>query len=77
MNQLSVSFFCRFLATIDKPYVQPYESRYFEDNGVKVGYNSRYNEEKGDSCYARMLGTYVEKGRYVYSMKFGAISQRV
>ncbi|XP_053375176.1 UPF0764 protein C16orf89 homolog isoform X2 [Mercenaria mercenaria] len=56
-------YYERFLATIDKPYVLPYKPTSFEKVRPLVGYNSHYNEEKGDSCYARMLGTYVENGR--------------
>lgn len=56
-------YYERFLATIDKPYIQPYEPAYFDEKPVKVGFNNGYDEEKGDTCYARMLGTYVENGR--------------
>jgi hypothetical protein len=60
-----LSEYFRFLATIDKPYIMPYESAQFSKIRPQTGYNSHYNEEKGDACYARMLGTYEENGRQV------------
>jgi len=42
----------------------PYTARTFksvpEDH---VGSNPRYNEEKGDVCYARLMGTFIENDK--------------
>ncbi|KAH3886112.1 UPF0764 protein C16orf89 homolog [Dreissena polymorpha] len=81
------AYFTRFHATIDQPYVLPYQGELVEaafdtgveedlieksntgakvdhiemgDTGAIVGTNENYNEEAGDACYARMLGSYQE-----------------
>ena len=44
----------------------PYEPALFDEIGPQTWSNSHYNEEQGDTCYARMLGTYINNERQVY-----------
>ena len=63
-----VCFCIRFIKTINKPYVTPYTSTLFEEkDDVKVGTNTRYDEELGDVCFSRLMGTYLENDKFVYT----------
>lgn len=55
-------YFQRFKDTIDKPYLLPYQPTTFtkKDLSLSEGKNSSYNEDKGDACYARLMGTFKE-----------------
>ena len=55
----------------------PYEPALFDEIGPQTGSNSHYNEEKGDACYARMLGTYIDSGRQVYVIYLHVNTYRV
>ncbi|XP_052802725.1 UPF0764 protein C16orf89 homolog [Mya arenaria] len=56
-------YYNRFHATIDQPYVLPYEPRTFSKVGDGQENSLSYDEERGDACYARLMGTYEEGGR--------------
>ncbi|KAL4223432.1 hypothetical protein ACF0H5_016903 [Mactra antiquata] len=58
-------YYERFLATIDQPYITTYEPSSFEGVKATVGNNANYGEDNGDACYARILGTYKENGRFL------------
>ena len=64
VEQSDEAYFKRFLMTIDQPYLLNYQQYNFDQSelaSVKVGTNSKYDENKGDDCYAKMMGTYIEK----------------
>jgi len=56
-------FYFRFHLTIDQPYEMPYTAHAFKKVDVKVGSDSAYSEERGDACYGRLMGTFVENGK--------------
>ncbi|KAL5015899.1 hypothetical protein ScPMuIL_005488 [Solemya velum] len=57
-------YFQRFRETIARPYVIGYHPETIDllDQGFKKGTSPSYDEEKGDACYARLMGTYTENG---------------
>lgn len=61
------AYYERFLGTINKPYMTPYEPQEFTEEPGPIGYLSSYDEERGDACYSRMLGTFHEGGRILPS----------
>ena len=59
-------YFTRFIQTIDAPYMIPYNAKKLTDIAISnsmIGKSVQYDEEKGDACYARLLGTYKEGDR--------------
>lgn len=58
------AYYNRFIKTINKPYITPYTSTLFEEkDDVEVGTNTRYDEELGDVCFSRLMGTYLENDK--------------
>jgi len=66
-------YFERFHSTIDSYYDLPTKPYHFttEDLTKANTYSNvmLYDEEKGDACYARQMGTYIENGRFVLILK--------
>ncbi|OWF40274.1 UPF0764 protein C16orf89 homolog [Mizuhopecten yessoensis] len=65
VEQADPAYYERFMQTIDAPYRLPYRVTTLSDDEVEsvtIGKNSLYDEDKGDACYARLLGTYEEGG---------------
>ncbi|XP_069134715.1 UPF0764 protein C16orf89 homolog [Argopecten irradians] len=65
VEQTDPAYYERFLHTIDAPYRLPYRVTTFSDDEVEavtIGKDSLYDEDKGDACYARLLGTYEAGG---------------
>lgn len=57
-------YYKRFVKFIAKPYILPYIPTRFDSaviESIRTGKNNSYVEDDGDDCYARILGTYVEK----------------
>ncbi|KAL8560052.1 hypothetical protein ACOMHN_041521 [Nucella lapillus] len=56
----------RFLATVNQPYLLPYRPvtlTHLDD--TPAGSDSSYDEEDGDRCFSRVLGTFMEAGKAV------------
>ncbi|ESO95304.1 hypothetical protein LOTGIDRAFT_160424 [Lottia gigantea] len=55
-------YFERFRSVIDKPYMLEYKPHHFENlDDVKLGTETQYDEEFGDMCYARLMGSYASQ----------------
>ncbi|XP_041348010.1 UPF0764 protein C16orf89 homolog [Gigantopelta aegis] len=67
LKQLDEKYYNRFFPLMKEPYLLKYRPHTFRNlDKVKPGTNTEYNEEDGDSCFARIMGTYVdEKGEYL------------
>nr|XP_022336466.1 UPF0764 protein C16orf89 homolog [Crassostrea virginica] len=55
------AYYTRFLQTISKAWILPYQPTLFDDaelGSVVLGTNTSYNEDYGDACYARVMGTF-------------------
>ncbi|XP_061162327.1 UPF0764 protein C16orf89 homolog [Saccostrea echinata] len=55
------AYYQRFLQTISKAWILPYQPMEFDDTdltSVTLGTNSSYDEDYGDACYARVMGTF-------------------
>lgn len=65
VKELDENYYTRFRDTIDKPYLLPYKptSLNLSDPNTRVGTDSSYDEEKGDACYARLMGTFKENDK--------------
>ncbi|XP_046576820.1 UPF0764 protein C16orf89 homolog isoform X2 [Haliotis rubra] len=66
IEQESPDYFARFRETISKPYILKYRPfRFHGMEDVEIGHNKEYDEEEGDRCYARLLGTFQENDRTI------------
>ncbi|XP_067681984.1 UPF0764 protein C16orf89 homolog [Haliotis asinina] len=66
IEQDSPEYFARFRETISKPYILKYRPfRFHGMEDVEIGHNKEYDEEEGDRCYARLLGTFQENDRTI------------
>lgn len=59
-------YYKRFLATINNPYTLDYKPTTIKDlSKTPAGSDDSYDEEEGDSCFARLMGTFEENGKWV------------
>lgn len=61
VKQSDPAYYERFLQTIGKAWILPYIPVQFKETdlrSVTLGTNSSYNEDYGDACYARVMGTF-------------------
>ncbi|XP_071093858.1 UPF0764 protein C16orf89 homolog [Haliotis cracherodii] len=66
IEQESPDYFARFRDTIAKPYILKYRPfRFHGMEDVEIGHDNEYDEEEGDRCYARLLGTFKENERTI------------
>ncbi|XP_050407995.1 UPF0764 protein C16orf89 homolog [Patella vulgata] len=66
LQEADADYYKRFLPVIDKPYLLEYTPHHFHElDNVKIGTYEDYEEEYGDMCYARLIGSYTEQGRKI------------
>ncbi|BFZ18774.1 hypothetical protein BsWGS_21813 [Bradybaena similaris] len=51
-------YFSMFLPTIDAPYVVQYVDERLGDDAGEPGFDTTYDETKGDHCFANLMGTF-------------------
>ncbi|KAK3598322.1 hypothetical protein CHS0354_029232, partial [Potamilus streckersoni] len=61
VEQIDAKYFKRFEDVIAKPYILPYNPTMLHPlPGFHVGFKTDYDEERGDACYSRIMGTFLE-----------------
>ncbi|XP_025091335.1 UPF0764 protein C16orf89 homolog [Pomacea canaliculata] len=64
-------YFKRFLYIINSPYLLQYRPKKMKNlDSTPAGHDATYDEETGDACFARIMGTYEENGRKVSKCNF-------
>ncbi|KAL3857481.1 hypothetical protein ACJMK2_012149 [Sinanodonta woodiana] len=61
VEQSDSKYFKRFEYVVAEPYILPYKRTMLHPPpGFHIGFKTDYDEERGDACYSRIMGTFLE-----------------